>query len=389
MKIMYIAGPANVYGTYKKWKENVPDENEVAVTYSKQFFNSIKKASIKAVVISWDKTQEEYEIKDGDFVFINKYMTNVEGNAIKFNIGQYKYFYFLCEVLKKHKVDVIVATGGIKWYMFFYFKLLRKKIIISLHNLIWERSKNKKIFHRVFDFLGKKVINRHVDAALSLSVDTTKQLKEILKKDRCSVVEFSPFFNREYFQSMKKAKAKDGKINVLFSGRIERDKGVYDLVEVIENVIKKNKKYENIKVDICGTGSCLEELKNVVKEKKLENFIFIHGHIVIVPTRSTFSEGFNKVVIEGTLSGAIVIASDSCSLDSIKSKNIYGVKADNVEQYIEVLTDILEKNEYFEVEKEIVEFFTNYKNSWEYAFSEHILKGLLNKKKIESRFIYE
>ncbi len=51
MQVLYLAGPGNIYGTYKKWKNNDRDNSQFALTYSQQFFNSIRSKKIKGVKI--------------------------------------------------------------------------------------------------------------------------------------------------------------------------------------------------------------------------------------------------------------------------------------------------------------------------------------------------
>lgn len=403
MQVLYLAGPGNIYGTYKKWKNNDRDNSQFALTYSQQFFNSIRSKKIKGVVISWDINQDEYEIESEEYVFINKYLNDGSQGALKFYIGQIKYVYYIYKIVKKYKIDLIVSTGGIKWFLLYIFKLMEKKIIISLHNLIWPKKGEEKFTHRLITKLNQRFINNYVDAALSISTDTTEQLKEILKKDKCRIIEFAPSFYKECFEDMNKKNINKETVNILFSGRVEREKGVFDLVEIIDKVKKGLNKEVKIKVDMCGSGSDFKELKNYIVEKKMEEIFNMHGQcksenmksfyenadIVIVPTRSKFSEGFNKVVIEGVLSGATVIASDVCTLDVFKSKKIYGVEANNIEQYISILSKILENNELYDnVSNEDLEFFTNYNNSWEYAFREGVLSPLLEKNDISERFIY-
>jgi glycosyltransferase involved in cell wall biosynthesis len=70
--------------------------------------------------------------------------------------------------------------------------------------------------------------------------------------------------------------------------------------------------------------------------------------VVIVPTRSDFVEGFNKVVAEGVLAGRPVIASSVCpALDYVRDA-VIKVSADDVEGYRNAIVRLCDDAEFYE-----------------------------------------
>jgi len=67
---------------------------------------------------------------------------------------------------------------------------------------------------------------------------------------------------------------KDGFFTVGQVSRIEEYKGVYDFVDIAREVININNK---IKFFLIGDGEESEKLKNYIKEKKLEDYVFMLG----------------------------------------------------------------------------------------------------------------
>src|SRR6476469_6068885 len=52
LRILYAAGPGDVVGTFRHWKEGRDDPSQVAVTYSGQFYELCREIGACAYVIS-------------------------------------------------------------------------------------------------------------------------------------------------------------------------------------------------------------------------------------------------------------------------------------------------------------------------------------------------
>ena len=132
---------------------------------------------------------------------------------------------------------------------------------------------------------------------------------------------------------------------VFFAGRIERNKGVFDLFDIARRFAGEG--HLDVEFDLCGEGSQLDELRRAVSNAGLQERFRCHGHstrpfmremyerchVVIVPTTSDFLEGFNKVVAEGVMAGRPVITSSVCpALEYVKDA-VLEVPADNPSAY--------------------------------------------------------
>jgi glycogen(starch) synthase len=104
---------------------------------------------------------------------------------------------------------------------------------------------------------------------------------------------------------------------------------------------------------LCGEGSALPALRERIVAAGLESHIACPGHLqrdqmighlasaacVVVPTRTSFPEGFNKVVVEAVLAGRPVVTSRVCpALDEVRPAAVEvepdrpGAYADAIEQ---------------------------------------------------------
>ncbi len=128
----------------------------------------------------------------------------------------------------------------------------------------------------------------------------------------------------EHFKFPPFAEVRQDQLNVIFAGRVERDKGVFDILTMAEDLAQREG--PRVQFHIHGEGGALAPLKDAVARSAYGDRVTIHGFtsgtemarhymdsdIIIVPTRSTFEEGVAKSVVEGVLSLRPVVTSIAC-----------------------------------------------------------------------------
>jgi glycosyltransferase involved in cell wall biosynthesis len=99
----------------------------------------------------------------------------------------------------------------------------------------------------------------------------------------------------------------------MFAGRIEEDKGVFDLLAIAQELQATSE--GSFEFTICGDGSALAALRQQIDHLGLQGLVKVYGrldradlvarylesHVVIVPTRTSFAEGYALVVAEAIL----------------------------------------------------------------------------------------
>lgn len=108
----------------------------------------------------------------------------------------------------------------------------------------------------------------------------------------------------------------DGKINILFLGRIEERKGLIYLLKAFKIL---NKKYSNLRLIVVGDGPLEEDCRNWVKRNGLDNVVFegraaekdvpsYYRTADIYCSPAIFGESFGIVLVEAMASGTPVVA---------------------------------------------------------------------------------
>lgn len=143
-----------------------------------------------------------------------------------------------------------------------------------------------------------------------------------------------------------KEKQCESHIKLLFLSRIERDKGIFELIESFKLI---HKRYPNTSLHICGIGSEERAIKGIIETEKsiffkgyVENSNkkeeYLTSHIFILPTSH---EGIPNSVIEAMAFGLPVITSPVGGIPDIFSDGINGILLPN--KKVEVIFDSIEK----------------------------------------------
>lgn len=346
LKLVYAAGPGNVIGTYLHWRDGREDPTQVARTYSGQFYDVVRELNAQALVISSHASGET--VQDGDFRIEHRPIPLVKSSGVLYHVGQVSAALRLLWKAWRYRADVLVVQdSSCHWFPLRLAPLLGIRVIPTLHCALWchgtTPGKVAQFFHR----LAGPFFARSASRILAISVTITNQLDELTRGQHPQVLEFLPSYLGEQFAELQPPPEERTPFRVFFAGRIERNKGVFDLLEVAKRLDREGR--TDIEFDLAGEGSSFVELKQAVAQsgemfikrfrlhgqlqKEQMRELFSRSHVVIVPTTSSFSEGMNKVVVEGVLSGRPVITSRVSNALEYVGGAVFEVPPDDTQAY--------------------------------------------------------
>ena len=162
------------------------------------------------------------------------------------------------------------------------------------------------------------------------------------------------FTLHNYFElpEMNKISLGQKKWDVIFIGYFRKLKRLDVLVDVIDNL---KKEYPNIKCVLLGDGDQTMYIKQLIKDKKLENNIELAGHksdILFYLNNSKIflltseSEGLPMVLVEAMSQGVPVVTSDINDISNVVEHNYNGflVQSLKKEEYILNMKKIMSDN---------------------------------------------
>jgi glycosyltransferase involved in cell wall biosynthesis len=195
-----------------------------------------------------------------------------------------------------------------------------------------------------------------------------------------AVCRFRPCYRPDTFAEIPPPQRTDTSFHILFAGRLEENKGVFDLLDICQRL--KPEVQDRVVWHLAGDGSCEERLRREVEHLRLGKKFRIYGychrekmmqlislsHAFIVPTTRAFEEGFNKVVAEAVLSKRPVITSAVCpAVDDVRGA-LVEVQPDDVDDYCRAVEKLVEDTDFYwrrQVAcRSLQHQFYNVDNSW-------------------------
>jgi glycosyltransferase involved in cell wall biosynthesis len=360
IRILYAAGPGDVLGTYRHWKAGRDDPSQVSMTYSGQFYDVVRELGARTYVIACNR--DRGRLRDANFTIEHRPVPfHHSRSALLYHFGQmWSALRLICSALRFRADLVVIVCGTCHWFPLRVLRPFRVKVVPTMHCVIWRKGHSLHGLQRVIAKLNRKFFTRTVPAIMTASHDITQQVAELSGHAQKPVHEFLPTYRREQFSDIGEPSKVRSPFRVFYAGRIERNKGVFDLLDICKRFADAGR--ADIQFDICGAGGALAELKEATERAGLADRFRCHGHCdkatmremfarchtVVVPTTSDFIEGFNQVVAEGVLSGRPVITSNICpALDYVRDA-VVEVPPDDVQGYHDAILKLCDDVAFYE-----------------------------------------
>lgn len=136
-----------------------------------------------------------------------------------------------------------------------------------------------------------------------------------------------------YEKGRKISRFDDGKINIVFLGRLVERKGCGHLLQALQQLHERHQ-LDRVRVLICGKGPLESDLKQFVKDKRLGAIVHFVGYVTekekadylatadIAALPSTGGESFGIVLIEAMAAGSsVVLAGDNIGYRFVMAGN--------------------------------------------------------------------
>lgn len=358
LRILYAAGPGNVAGTYAIWKAGHDDPSQVAVTYSRQFYDVARDLGARVVVIGWNF--EPAQIRDGNFRIEHRPFPRWAGRGLPYHATRAWWALRVVATAIAARVDVAVISTSDRWWLFRPLRWTGITVVPTLHCVLRAKSRTDapSLLERMnIRFLGDSA------AVMAVSHDVADQLRTLADKPDLKVHVFVPHYRRQSFHDIAPPPLPRKPFRVFFAGRIQRNKGVFDLLDVARRYSAAGR--DDIEFDLCGGGPALDELRRETQNHGLGGRFRCHGHlhkqpmrdmyarshVVIVPTTTDFIEGFNKVVAEAVLAGRPVITSSVCPALSSVRDAVIEVPPDDVKAYGDAILNLCDDAALYEAKR--------------------------------------
>jgi glycosyltransferase involved in cell wall biosynthesis len=326
-------------------------------SYLKEFCGVIESMDATGVVLTYSANDDSMD-RIGRFSVFN--LKRIGRSGLGYHIESARRIVRSLAILRKERVGTLVLTEGADyWFLMVMARAWGVRIVPALHCRLWSPFEPQKPAHAVLRWLNRHLFFRwQKDPVLIASDDIGRQARA-----QCGsgpeIMVFLPTYRREDFAMIEDASERRNETFVILSaGRIEENKGVFDMIEAARILIDRRLSFQ---LHFCGEGTALEALRKRVKEDGLEDHVFVHGfcgrerliamfnksHAVVVPTRTSFEEGFAMICAEAILAGRPLVTSRVCPAIEYVRPATVEVEPNDVEGYAAAFIRLIEDPDFY------------------------------------------
>lgn len=359
LRLMYACGPGDVVTSYRHWKAGEELLSETSRTYTGQFFELCAKYEHAGYAVSSSGPPEL--LQDGAISVENRPKPG-EGSGIRHHLSQLRYAGSLMATALRWRADVvIVSSGTTHWAFLSPLKLCGISIVGALHNSPWPKGhKPSRWTRRAILATEAWFWRRIASAVVSVSPECERQIRELAGDGRLIAVQHRAQFRRVDFERVcPPPPITQSPLRVLFAGRIERSKGALDVLEMARTLEKERP--GRVQFDICGDGPALPDLRAAISKEGIHNVrthghlarpdllkVYGESHVVVIPTRSDFSEGMPKVGAQAILCGRPVITSHLSNAEDVLPGALLLAAPDDPQSYVAAIRRLLDEPRLYE-----------------------------------------
>jgi glycogen(starch) synthase len=393
LRVAYLHGSTDALVVYSEFLNCAPS-HYFGSNYLKQFFQLCIDIHADAYVVTNLPTKFTRVAKDS-FTMENR--PNPSGRkGLSYHLTMIGWYLTLVPRLLRFRPDLVILTlNEPYWFVLSFLMLFQIAIIPSLHVTLWPKLSSPKFVSRVLWRLNEILLFRHIKSIVVASNDIAEQVRELLGTRSEGIAFYShlPTYERAQFAGMPAPSLLSRRpFRVFFAGRIEKNKGIFDLVEIARRL--ELQRPGGFCFDVCGDGNELTALKHDIRASNLEAVVCCHGycdatklaaiisesHVCLVPTKAAFAAGFEMVCAEAILAGRPLVTSPACPALEYVERAAVAVEPDNVEQYCIALLRLYEDQSLF-MEKQaacasLQAAFYDVNRSWKVKMFDAVRKSL-------------
>jgi glycogen(starch) synthase len=351
MKLFAALGPGDIVAAHRAQISGEAHQ-ETQFILSGQLLEYCREQGVETLALSYNRRVDS--LHDGPLQIENRPRMFEQSSGVTYHLSRVAYALYLAERARRFGADLaIIDSGSAHYFALGSFRLPGIPVAVNFHNVLWPNGfEPKGRLARQIRALDGWFFRTIAVGTIGVAPECGKQVRQ-LARSAVPFFEFRAQFRSQDFQLA--GHGRDQKpFRVIFVGRAERSKGILDIAAMAERITKRSS--VPILFEVCGGGSALPELRQIVAEKRLTDVIHVHGrisraelfrlysraHAVIVPTRGEFCEGLPAVCAEAVLSGLPIITSRLSNAIPVLGPAVIEAEPEIIESYVEAILTLAE-----------------------------------------------
>ena len=350
LRAALITGPGRVHRTFLHWSRGDDDPSIPTIGYSHQIYEVVD-ACGGALLTMYTAEDEKDAASHGRFEFRKFQRNSAKGAA--YHVHEVVTLLRQIRAARRFKADIIICQRMTPhFWVLSIARALGIQIVISLHNTFWPMDCTPDRRQRALNEINGIFWRTCVAGTLCVSPEISRQVESISHKHARRVFTHAPQYpDTAKCQPKLPHRSSDATFGVAYLGRVERNKGIFLVLEAFENLIEHT---PNAQLTFAGGGSGLQSLREraeksaasesirvlgQIKGEEVFDFI-VQNDVLVCPTTTGFAEGLAKTPIEAALCGVPSIISDVVPAAEILGAACRRVRADSVEDLSKALREL-------------------------------------------------
>lgn len=353
LRILHAVGPGDVVDSFRHWQMGEPFASETSIPYSAQYFSFCRDHGIETYVIS--SHPRVAVIRDGSFSVENRPKPGSAGaRGVWFHWREVAYG--LSVILRgvRYRADIaLIDSGTSHWFVCGLFRLFGIQTINNFHNAFWPAGfPPRKRMIRLIHWLDGVYFRWFGNANIGVSPECQRQAERLAGKP-LRFFQYNAIYQAAPFAARTAADFHQRPFRIVFAGRMERDKGVFDILSMAAKLEAEHP--GAVIFELCGHGGAFEQISQERLRRHLEHCVALHGklnqpdllevyrrsHLVIVPTTSACSEAFAMVAAEAVLLGRPVLSNPVVPATEVLAAATVLAQTDDVDDYVAKIADLM------------------------------------------------
>lgn len=350
LRIAYVAGPGDACGTFDYWARGLHDPRTPVVAYSSMFYSVV--AGIDATALILIEQDKQPSSPDPSFQFI--YTPHRRGRrGLGYRIDQFAFSTSVLRHLRDFRPDVIIVGTDAPN------RLIRnlppaRRIILTAHNSFWPMGHRPDTLRARLRLWSSKRALQRIDLAVNTSGECAFQVAALGGPSGVrSFTEIPQVLETFYPKAVEPRPVAQ---SLLYLGRIEANKGIFDLLAAFTGLAKD---HPDLRLGFAGAGSADAALKEAVATSGCADRITIHGllpaidvhrllektDLLVCPTRTASGEGLALVVVEAAVHGVPTLLSSIVPAKMLFPEGCLEFRADDMGALAETMRIVVENPE--------------------------------------------
>lgn len=329
LRLMHFGGPGDLQGSFEHWKAGRDDPRSLNATYSHMFYDLVRDLGAQARVVCRQpvRVTGDHEIS---FTSLDRRPSR---SATGYYLAEARYAYEARGEIAAFDPHAVVVHSEFP-QMFLRYAAGGRRIVLALYNSYGHLDRGASGWKRWL--LGKAIQNglRAVHAAVAVSDLCRDQLRSMVGPGMPISVYVPQVVDAPVARRRTAAR------RFLFVGRLERVKGVFDLLDAY---LQASVGRPTLELRFAGGGTALAALEDAVRRTGRSDVrclgqldrtalasAFDWADVHVCPTRRDFAEGLAKSPLEAALFGVPSILSDAVPARTMMGEAALTVPADDV-----------------------------------------------------------